>query len=118
LPEPILRCQRSGEAIEKIATFLGGVAPIARQHREQVGFQFVLPATRCALIGLHVREQPAKVCGFLGNHPAVLVEVNRFVCHAVYLVRTCLVKIYDLSLAGFASAAGDCVAAVSLSRAD
>jgi len=44
-----------------------------------VGFQFVLRTTSCALIGLHARQQPAKICGFLGGHPAVLVEVDRFV---------------------------------------
>src|SRR5258708_13183376 len=46
-----------------------------------MGFQFILPKTQCALIGLHVCQQAAKVCGFLGGHPAVLVKVDRFVCH-------------------------------------
>ena len=30
---------------------------------------------------LHVRQQPAKVCGFLGGRPAVLIKFDRFVHH-------------------------------------
>src|SRR5258708_29713684 len=67
----ILRCQRGSKEMEKIASLLGGFAPICCRRGEQMGFQFILPTTECALSGLHCRRQPGKVWGFLGGNAAV-----------------------------------------------
>jgi hypothetical protein len=45
LPAWILRCQRSSKETEKIASLLGGLAPICCRCGEQMGFQFILPKT-------------------------------------------------------------------------
>src|SRR5882672_12341649 len=41
----IMRCQRGSKEIEKIASLLGGFAPICCRRGEQMGFQFILPKT-------------------------------------------------------------------------
>src|ERR1700724_3550580 len=43
LPARVLSPNRRSKQIEEVARLLGGIVPIARRRREQLGFQFILP---------------------------------------------------------------------------
>src|ERR1700722_3123419 len=81
LPARVLSPQRRSKQIEEIARLLGGIMPIRRRRREQLGFQLILPQPQRLFIGFHFGQQPAQAGGLLGRHAAPLIEIDGLVGH-------------------------------------
>jgi hypothetical protein len=77
----ILRGDCRRKEIEKIPGFFRSFMPIRCRRRQQVGFQFVLPNAQRLLVRLYIRQEPPQLGRLLRCHPAVLIEINRFVGH-------------------------------------
>lgn len=53
--------------------------PISRRRRDLLRLQFILPQAQRLLVGFHFGQHPTKLRRLLRRHPAMLVEIDRFV---------------------------------------
>ena len=82
-PTGILSAGSSLKQGQQIAHLIRGFFPIGCRSGDQLRFQRVLRRAQRPFIGGDLCEEATKISGLLRGHSAMLVELDRFVCHDV-----------------------------------
>jgi hypothetical protein len=81
IPTRVLSAGGSRKQGQQIAHLVRSLFPIGRRGRYQLHFQCILRLAQRAFVGGDLSEEPTKVGCLLRSHSAMLVEIDRFVCH-------------------------------------